>query len=117
MNTSGFQLHHRSAFELRRKPSAASTWRDVAAMIQAWLTRKVRVQQLDFGPEFFNRGEWKNPKHPRTSVRVESTRGNGFVDAPEFWAACYEHSCGQVPSRQWQTQIGLTHSSTDIIHV
>jgi hypothetical protein len=117
LNTSGFQLHYRSAFELRRKPSAPAEWKDVAVMIQAWLTRKLQPQRLVLGPEFFNRGEWKNPQYLRTNVRVESAIGNGSATAPEFWAASYEHPCGDFPSRQWQTQIGLTHSNNDGIHV
>lgn len=117
MNISGFQLHYRSAFELRRKPGAVPAWRNVAAMVQAWLTQKLSGQQISFGPEFFNRGEWKNPRFPRTFVRVESGMGNGSAEAPEFWAMCFEHPCGQVPARQWQTQIGLTHRTGDSIHV
>ena len=115
MIATGFQLHYRSAFELRRRLGGVSTWRDITSLIQAWLVR--RVHELCSGPDFFTHGEWKDPQYPRTSVRVESARGNGAPDAPEFWATCFEHPCSEVPSRQWQTQIGLTHPTNNVIHV
>jgi FtsZ-binding cell division protein ZapB len=117
MNTSGFQLHYRSAFDLRRKPDSTSGWRSIAEIIQVWLAQKARGPQFNFGQHFFSRGEWQNSESSRTIVRVESATGRGSVEVPEFWAMLYEHPCGQVTSRRWQTQIGLTHPSSDLIHV
>lgn len=117
MNTSGFQLHYRSAFDLKRKSGSVSAWKNVVALVQAWLMRKTRIQQFDFGPEFLKQGEWKAAQFPRTSVRVESALGVRTGNDPEFWAVSYEHPCGTFPSRQWQTQIGLTHSTDGVIGV
>ena len=102
-------LHYRTRFILRPTTDAAIDWGDVVRDVRFWIGKRVeRNDAYNRGSWFFTGGQWAPPSGQGTLVETRRFVGSGTDDAPQFWALCLTHPCGQFPqSRRWQTNIGI----------
>lgn len=102
-------LHYRTRFSLRPTTDSPIDWGDVVRKVRFWIGKRVeRNDAYNRGSWFYTGGQWAPPGGQGTLVETRRFIGSGTDDAPQFWALCLTHPCGQFPqSRRWQTNIGI----------
>ena|GEM_PF-1153725 len=105
---SAIQLHYHCAFDLKPAAGANPSWTDLVKSIRAWIGEKLTTNDAYGSRWFFAGGEWKPPGQPRVVIKTGLVVGTGTEDVPQYWSIRYEHPCGDVPFRQWRTDIGIT---------
>jgi len=106
----GVNLHYRCAFDiLPKNGETESIWGDAVKLVRRWIDQKERVEDLHKS-WFFRGGWWRGRSRAPSEVVTDCFEGRGTPEAPEHWAARYEHACSEIGPdvRWWRTDIGLT---------
>jgi hypothetical protein len=105
------QLHHRCQFDIVPSGNPSAAWAEIVKTVRSWLVYKLGTEEQLLGAWFFKGGVWNGSKSARVTVATDCEKGEGTSERPQYWSLRHEHPCGEVPVRQWRTDIGLTSMS------
>lgn len=110
-------IHFQCAFDLRSVTKPDQPWAAATHTIRAWIKSRIEVD-ADFDKGWFFRwGEWQQPSDRGVKVWTASTFQDETNPVPEHWAVRFVHPDRDFPPRVWQTDVGLTSRSPDVLRV
>lgn len=109
----GLNLHYRCAFDLRSRRDPVA-WPDAVKLVRRWIDQKEHLEDLHKS-WFFTGGRWRGRGRGSAEVTTEFFEGTGHQDAPDHWAARYQHPCAEAGAdvRWWRTDVGLTRHADE----